>query len=100
MEYVQGIKLNDIEKLDKYGYDKELLAERTVQAIFEQILMEGFYNGDPHPGKLVTLTGEGVVFMDFRMVGQLTHKMKNKLVNLLLDVLYENKTQSINVYMK
>lgn len=100
MEYVQGIKLNDIEKLDKYGYDKELLAERTVQAIFEQILMEGFYHGDPHPGNLVTLPGEVVVFMDFGMVGQLTHKMKNQFVDLLLAVVQQNTTQAVNGILK
>jgi ubiquinone biosynthesis protein len=68
MEYVEGIRIDDIEAL-KEKHDLKQLAEIGFKAYIQQIFVDGFYHGDPHPGNL-RVTDEGrLVFFDFGLVG-------------------------------
>lgn len=51
MEFVESFKLTDIEKVEKLGLDRELLAKRTADAFLRQIVETGYFHCDPHPGK-------------------------------------------------
>ncbi|MGN7300182.1 ABC1 kinase family protein [Ferdinandcohnia sp. SAFN-114] len=90
MEYVEGKKLNEIKKNDFKGYNCKVLAERLVRAIFHQILIEGFFHGDPHPGNILALPGEVIVFMDFGMVGRLTPEMKSHFASLVISMMRQS----------
>lgn len=50
MEYMDGIRLNDKDSLEAYGVDKQKLVEEITRAYAHQIYIDGFFNGDPHPG--------------------------------------------------
>ena len=52
MEFVESFKLTDIERVEKEGLDKELLAKRTADAFLMQIVETGYFHCDPHPGNL------------------------------------------------
>ncbi|MFZ5632605.1 MAG: ABC1 kinase family protein [Bacillota bacterium] len=84
MEYVRGIKFNDLQEIERLGLDRPALARKSVMALFKQILIDGFFHGDPHPGNLAALPGEKVVFMDFGMAGFLTDKTRIEVGNLLM----------------
>lgn len=90
MEYVEGTKLNEEEKINDKGYSRKIVAERVVQAIFHQILREGFFHGDPHPGNILVLPEEIVVFMDFGMVGRLTPEMKDHFASLTIAMMHQS----------
>lgn len=47
---MDGIRLNDTESLEAYGVDKQKLVEEITRAYAHQIYVDGFFNGDPHPG--------------------------------------------------
>ena len=47
---MNGIRLNDNESLDAYGINKQKLVEEITRAYAHQIYVDGFFNGDPHPG--------------------------------------------------
>ena len=51
MEFVESLKLTDIEKIEKLGLDKQLLAKRTADAFLRQIVETSYFHCDPHPGK-------------------------------------------------
>lgn len=50
LEYMDGVRLNDAESLQALGVDKQKLVEEITRAYAHQIYVDGFFNGDPHPG--------------------------------------------------
>lgn len=100
LEFVEGIKLNDMMKLDELGYNRKILAERFVHSIFQQILIEGFFHGDPHPGNLLAEPGEVIVFLDFGMVGHLTIEMKTQIASLIIAMMRKNTDGVIKAITK
>lgn len=51
MEYVEGIKINDVAAIERAGVDRALLSTRTAECYLEQLIRHGFFHCDPHPGK-------------------------------------------------
>jgi ubiquinone biosynthesis protein len=94
MEYVEGIKLNEESKLQAAGYDPKELANKVVNSILKQILEEGCFHGDPHPGNILALPGNNIVFLDFGMVGRLSPDMKRNLASLVI-ALMRKKTDDV-----
>lgn len=90
MEYVRGVKLNDFRRLNEHGYSRKNLAERIVKAIIHQILIEGFFHGDPHPGNILVLPGEVVALLDFGMVGRLSPEMKYQFASIVIAMLRQD----------
>ncbi|GMP83932.1 hypothetical protein CsSME_00037669 [Camellia sinensis var. sinensis] len=61
LEYMDGIRLNDSESLEALGVDKQKLVEEITRAYAHQIYVDGFFNGDPHPGSPPSLTAAASV---------------------------------------
>ncbi|MET0773408.1 MAG: AarF/UbiB family protein [Candidatus Limnocylindrales bacterium] len=71
MEYVEGIKPTHIERLDP-DVDREVVARTLLRALVRQVLLEGFFHGDPHPGNVLLEPATGkVVFLDLGLMGEL-----------------------------
>lgn len=96
MELVQGIKINSIEELDKAGYDRKKIAENGAKAFMKQILIDGFFHADPHPGNMLVMKGEIIGFMDFGMMGRLDEDIREKGVDLFIDILERKPDKIIN----
>lgn len=75
--YIEGIKLSDKEQLQQAGIDLPSLAERFATIILHQVLIDGFFHGDPHPGNMLAQRDGSLVMLDFGMVGRLTPDAKN-----------------------
>ncbi|MCR6110097.1 AarF/ABC1/UbiB kinase family protein [Bacillus sp. A301a_S52] len=100
MEYVEGTKLNDIDKLTREGYNTKVLAERVANSVFHQILIEGFFHGDPHPGNMAAFPGDGIIYMDFGMVGRLTPDMKANFATLVIAIMRQQTEGVIRGIMR
>lgn len=50
LEYMDGVRLNDFDALQALGVDRKRLVEEITRAYAHQIYVDGFFNGDPHPG--------------------------------------------------
>jgi ubiquinone biosynthesis protein len=86
MEYIQGIKVNDLKAIDQHGYHSKIIAERLTNAMLHQILIEGTFHGDPHPGNVLILPGEKIGFIDFGNVGRLGSDLKNQFATLVISL--------------
>lgn len=96
MEYIDGIKVSDLGKLRAGGYDLPTIARNGADAILKQVLIHGFFHGDPHPGNLYILQGNIVCFLDYGMVGRLDEELKYQLVDLIDAVLARDVDRILN----
>jgi len=84
MEYVEGIKLSDLGKLDRTGLNRKTLAERYAVMIFLQVLEHGFFHGDPHPGNVLALSDGTLAWLDFGMMGRLSPETKKSFASFVI----------------
>jgi predicted unusual protein kinase regulating ubiquinone biosynthesis (AarF/ABC1/UbiB family) len=86
MEYVEGRKLTELDPLSRLEGDAEGLGDELFEAYLHQVLIDGFFHADPHPGN-VLLTPDGrLALLDLGMVGQISEEMQEGLFRLLLAV--------------
>lgn len=96
LEFMRGIKLSQIENIENLGYNREVLAENLIKAMFKQILLEGFFHGDPHPGNIFVLPGQIISFIDFGMVGRLSPDMKHNFASLVIAMMRQKTDDMID----
>lgn len=84
MEYISGIKLSKFQEIERPGLNRTELALKLADIIFKQILIDGFFHGDPHPGNIAVQPEGKIVFMDFGMVGHLNEESKNIVGDLMM----------------
>jgi len=84
MEYVTGIKLSDHTGLKEAGHDRTNIARRFASVILHQVLIEGFFHGDPHPGNVLVQRNGDLILLDFGMVGRLSEAMKKHFTFLVI----------------
>ncbi len=84
LEFIDGIKISEIDRLEKEGYDLKLIASRGADTFLRQVLVHGLFHGDPHPGNLLILPDNVIGMLDYGMVGRLDKSLKNRLADLLL----------------
>jgi predicted unusual protein kinase regulating ubiquinone biosynthesis (AarF/ABC1/UbiB family) len=71
MEFVSGYKITDFPALEKAGINQGELAQTLINAYMKQVLVDGFYHADPHPGNMFIRPDGGITFIDFGMVGRI-----------------------------
>ncbi len=82
LERIEGIKIDQVAALDAAGYDRGKIADRAAHMIIKEILEDGFFHADPHPGNLVVMEGGIIGVMDFGMVGYLSDADRLNLIRL------------------
>ncbi|MEO8024377.1 AarF/UbiB family protein [Polaromonas sp.] len=94
-DFVGGIPGDQLGQLTpEAGFDRTLLAQRGAQAVLKMIVEDGFFHADPHPGNVFYLPGNGIAFIDFGMVGRLSERRREELLQLLLG-LVERQAQAV-----
>ena len=73
MEFVNGIKISKADELRAAGFDTAELGTVFIRSIIKQVLIDGFFHGDPHPGNILAdPISKQIIFLDLGLVGQLT----------------------------
>ena len=93
-DFVSGIAGDQVGRLREAGLDPVLLARRGAQAVLKMIVEDGFFHADPHPGNVFYLDGNRLAFIDFGMVGQLSQRRREDLLQLMLG-LVERDSQAV-----
>jgi len=84
MDYVSGRKITELGPLAKMEFDGCPLAEQLFEAYLDQILIEGFFHADPHPGNVLLTDDHRVAMIDLGMVARVPGAMRKLLIKLLL----------------
>jgi ubiquinone biosynthesis protein len=95
MEFIKGVKVTNNEAIDAAGLDRQALAEATIRSLTKQLLIDGFFHADPHPGNVLVGLDTGLVYyLDLGMVGQLDFNQRINLIQLLM-VVKDRDTQGL-----
>jgi predicted unusual protein kinase regulating ubiquinone biosynthesis (AarF/ABC1/UbiB family) len=70
MEWIEGVKLTDMQAVMENGIDAAYLVEVGVQCSLRQLLDHGFFHADPHPGNLLAMHNGKLAYLDFGMMSQ------------------------------
>jgi ubiquinone biosynthesis protein len=97
MEYVQGEKIRDIDPGREDAFD---LAKQGLNAAIKQILSDGFFNADPHPGNLLITPDRKLCILDWGMVGHLTERDRYELIDMLKSVIDKDSDALVHVLLR
>jgi ubiquinone biosynthesis protein len=86
MEYFDGIKISDFAALEQSGIDRRKVAEKLATSICNQVLRDGFFHADPHPGNIQIMPDGTIIFLDLGMVGHLNESRKSMISNFFIGV--------------
>lgn len=100
MEFVEGIKISDVARLDASGLDRKIITARGADFYLKQIFDYGFFHADPHPGNIFVLPDNVICLLDFGMVGSVDRQTREDFVELLDSVINEDETRACQVLLK
>ena len=86
MEYIRGKKITELSPLARLDIKGADLAEELFHAYLKQILVDGFFHADPHPGNVFLTDDHRIALLDLGMVGHITPQLQENLLQLLLAV--------------
>src|SRR6185437_15589953 len=84
MEYISGYKLTALSPVVMTEIDGAGLAEDLFRAYLKQILVDGFFHADPHPGNILLTKCSTIALIDLGMVGRLSPRLQDGLLQVLL----------------
>lgn len=91
MEKINGIKITDVHMKVADNEKRRELADLIVQAFVTQILREGFFHGDPHPGNMLYIEDAGqLAFIDFGQIGRLSGRMRYDTASMMIGLMRED----------
>jgi predicted unusual protein kinase regulating ubiquinone biosynthesis (AarF/ABC1/UbiB family) len=86
MEYISGRKITEMSPIARLDIDGQVLTEELFRAYLKQVLVDGIFHADPHPGN-VFLTDDGLIaLLDLGMVGTTTPSMQENLLKILIAI--------------
>jgi ubiquinone biosynthesis protein len=86
MEYIKGRKITTLSPLARIDLDGDTLAEELFRAYLQQILVDGFFHADPHPGNIFLTDDNRIAIIDLGMVARITPRLQENLLQLLLAI--------------
>ncbi|MCU1373315.1 MAG: hypothetical protein JWO68_601 [Actinomycetia bacterium] len=86
MDYVPGRKVTELTAVGRTDVDGAVLADQLFRAYLDQILVEGFFHADPHPGNVLLTDDDRLVLLDLGMVARVPSRFQDSLIQLLVAV--------------
>ena len=86
MEFIHGTKVTDLEEQKKRDIDPAKVNRLLIKTYLKQLLEDGFFHADPHPGNLLVMPDGRLAFFDFGMVGRITPQLQAKMIDAFFHV--------------
>ena len=99
LERIRGIKINDLEALDKQGTDRRWLANYAASVVLKMVCDDGFFHADPHPGNFFIEPNGTIGLIDFGMVGVLDERTQELLADLLIAINHVDADRLVDVFL-
>ncbi|HYJ91857.1 MAG TPA: AarF/ABC1/UbiB kinase family protein [Pyrinomonadaceae bacterium] len=86
MEFIHGTKVTDLDTQHRLGVAPEKVNRLLIKTYLKQLLEDGFFHADPHPGNLLVMPDGRLAFFDFGMVGRITPELQAKMIDAFFHV--------------
>ncbi len=86
MEFIHGTKVTDLIELERQSISPEKVNRLLIRTYLKQLLEDGFFHADPHPGNLLVMPDGRLAFFDFGMVGRITPELQSKMIDAFFNV--------------
>ncbi len=96
LEYIPGIKITNIEDLDKKGIDRQKIVIDVHKVFFTMLLKDSIFHADPHPGNISVTDDGSLILYDFGMVGRIDQETRMRLVRLYLALIEKDPPRTVN----
>jgi len=100
MEYVDAIKVSDLERLKKARLNPQEIARRGFDLIMKQIFVHGFFHADPHPGNIFILPNNVICFLDFGMMGRIGQKSRDDFADLIMGAVSRDEAKVMDALLR
>jgi ubiquinone biosynthesis protein len=100
MERIEGVRIDDISEIALQGLDRKHLAKVGVNAYFKQILEDGFFHADPHPGNIFAMPSGQIAFIDFGIVGRVSPELRETMAGTFLALIHKDFDKLIDQYVE
>lgn len=98
MELLDGIKVTDIEGLERAGINKHVVAQMLIENFLDQVLRDGFFHADPHPGNILIQPGPKLVLLDFGLAKDFPASFRDGLVRLTFSILTSDRNGIVSAF--
>jgi predicted unusual protein kinase regulating ubiquinone biosynthesis (AarF/ABC1/UbiB family) len=86
MEFITGLKVTDTDQLQALGQDPPEVVKLLARTYLKQLLEDGFFHADPHPGNLRVMSDGRLAFFDFGMVGRISMELQSNLISAFFHI--------------
>lgn len=100
MQWIDGIKLSDRQKLIDAGYDLKSLAQCLVHSFLRQAIADGFFHADLHHGNLFVLKDGSLAVVDFGIMGRIDRKARRWLAEILYGLITGNYARIAEIHFE
>ena len=90
MEWIDGVKLTNLEAVRAMGVDPDDMVEVGVNCSLQQLLEHGFFHADPHPGNLLALEDGRLCYLDFGMMSEVSRESRTGLIQAVVHLVNRN----------
>lgn len=90
MEFIDGTKVLDLDAQRERGIDPPEVVKLIARTYLKQLLEDGFFHADPHPGNLRIMYDGRMAFFDFGMVGRITPELQSNMIDAFFHIVERN----------
>jgi len=99
LEYVPGIKVDDRQALEACGLNPKEINQLGICCYLKQLLQDGFFHADPHPGNLAVSPSGSLIFYDYGMMAEVKTMAKDQMVRTFFAVLRKDTNEVVDTLM-
>ncbi|MEA5532387.1 AarF/ABC1/UbiB kinase family protein [Dolichospermum sp. UHCC 0684] len=100
LEYKPGIKINDKAALEACGINIHQVNETGICCYLKQLLQDGFFQVDPHPGNMAVNPDGSIIFYDFGMMSEIGTLNKEEMIKTFFAILKKDSNEVVNTLMR
>ncbi len=100
MEFIDGIKVSNLDALLKSGNDPKTIASRGTDLVLKQVFEHGFFHADPHAGNIMVLDNNIICFIDFGMMGRPLPKQREYLSSIIVGIVNRDAKRITKTFLQ